>query len=413
MIITKEGVGALHQLGRMWHQNDSGVKASISRHAVGQLAVTAFGNLVDAAGSLPGTASVKAEFLRLMHELLDKQTKREYFYFPVRLFDQEDVPSFSVGPVYFYRRHDWLDVVEKVTGKTPAWKNEVLQHWTTPDDSSPLGRNAEDIVKFVGPCEWVATIAIDGRHSSRSSVCASTAVVVAIDALGLSLNQETAKGFRAPGDRVDISMSRSYSQYEGAGGFNTSVSVDVPNLGGRPGAQVQYLHDLRKLHADAGKALQDFIDLTPKDSCPTLMRRWVEAMYWFGQARREKSDFIALVKMGVSLDVLAKGGKSKGILALASAIMTLGAKDAVTSDGQSLASFVKKLYEEGRSKIAHGGSLALLEELPLEVEVADAFTANVLTGYVACAAHYGGKDTYEDFLAAVPSILPILKGTSS
>ncbi|WP_234686090.1 hypothetical protein [Bradyrhizobium monzae] len=133
---------------------------------------------------------------------------------------------------------------------------------------------------------------------------------------------------------------------------------------------------------------------------------------WFGQARREKSDFIALVKMGVSLDVLAKGGRSKGILALASAIMALGSKDSVTSDGQSLASFVKKLYDEGRSKIAHGGSLALLEELPLEVEVADAFTANILTGYVACAAHYTGTDTYEDFLAAIPSILPILKVAS-
>ncbi|WP_234686088.1 hypothetical protein [Bradyrhizobium monzae] len=293
MIITKEGVGALHQLGRMWHQNDSGVKASISRRAAGQLAVAAFGNLVDTAGTLPGTASVKVEFLRLMQELLDKQTKREYFYFPVRLFDQEDVPSFSLGPVHFYRRHDWLDVVEKVTGKASAWKDEVLQHWREPDNISPLSQNAEDVVKFVGPCEWVATIAIDGRHSSRSSVCASTAVVVAIDSLGLGLNQETAKGFRAPGDRVDISMSRSYSQYEGTGGFNTSVSVDVPNLGGKPGAQVKYLHDLRKLHADAGKALRDFIDLTPKGSCPTLMRRWVEAMYWADSTVRRNSLCIA------------------------------------------------------------------------------------------------------------------------
>ncbi|WP_316159387.1 HEPN domain-containing protein [Bradyrhizobium sp. SZCCHNRI3042] len=409
--ITKEGLAALHQLGCKWHDNDSAVKASISRKAAAQLAVQAFGNLIDAAQTLPGTALVKTEFLRLLQERLDRQTKREFFYFPVRLFEQDDVPSFSIGPVHFYRRHDWLDAVEKVTGKTPAWKQEIVEHWSGAERSSPLGHDADEVVKFVGPCEWIATIAIDGRHSSRSSVCASTAVVVAIDALGLGLNQDNAKALRAPGDRVEVSMSRSLSQYEGAGGFNSSTSVDVPRLGGKPGAQADYLHDLRKLHADAGKALQDFVDLKPTGSCPTLMRRWVEAMYWFGQARREKSDFIALVKIGISLDVLAKGGKNKGILALASAIMSLAPVDAVTSEGQSLASFVKKLYDEGRSKIAHGGSLALLQELPLEIENADAFAANILTGYVACAANYTGNDAYEDFLAAIPSILPILKSS--
>jgi hypothetical protein len=128
-IITKEGAAALHQLGRKWHENDSGVKASISRRAAEQLAVQAFGNLVDTADVRPGTALVKSEFLRLMQERLDRQTKREYFYFPVRLFDQADVPSFSVGPVHFFRRNNWLDTVEKVTGKTPAWKQEVLDHW--------------------------------------------------------------------------------------------------------------------------------------------------------------------------------------------------------------------------------------------------------------------------------------------
>jgi hypothetical protein len=407
--ITKDGIAALHRLGRKWHENDAAVKLAISRSAAQELSVLAFGNLIDVSSTLPGTALIKDEFLRLMHERLDKQTRRTYFYFPVRLFEQQDVPTFSIGPVYFYRRLDWIDAVEKVMGKTPPWKDDVLRQWDTGNVTS-ADRDAEEVLKFVGPCAWIATIAIDGRHMSRSSSCAATATVVAIDALGLGLDQKTAKGLRAPGDRVDISMSRAFSQFEGAGGFNTSTSVDVPNIGGKPGAQANYLHDLRKLHADSGKALQDFVDLAPSGSCPTLMRRWIEAMYWFGQARREKSDFIALVKIGVALDVLAKGGKNKGILALASAIMSLAPQDAVTNDGQSLASFVKKLYDEGRSKIAHGGSLALLQELPLEIENADAFAANILTGYVACAAHYIGPDTYEDFLAAIPSVLPLLKG---
>ncbi|KIU48703.1 hypothetical protein QU41_14565 [Bradyrhizobium elkanii] len=52
--------------------------------------------------------------------------------------------------------------------------------------------------------------------------------------------------------------------------------------------------------------------------------------------------------------------------------------------------------------------MALTQELPLEIENADAFAANILTGRVACAGIYTGNDAHEDFLAAIPSILPIL-----
>jgi hypothetical protein len=53
----------------------------------------------------------------------------------------------------------------------------------------------------------------------------------------------------------------------------------------------------------------------------------------------------------------------QGIVALAAALRDEAPTDFVTTDGQSLAMFVKKIYDEGRSKIAHGGSLALLQEL--------------------------------------------------
>jgi hypothetical protein len=76
----------------------------------------------------------------------------------------------------------------------------------------------------------------------------------------------------------------------------------------------------------------------------------------------------------------------------------------IASDNRKLKQVVETLYNDGRSKIAHGGTLALLSELPIELSLADSLTAHVLAGYVVYATRYTGADTYEDFLAAIPAI---------
>lgn len=160
-------------------------------------------------------------------------------------------------------------------------------------------------------------------------------------------------------------MSHGLSQYDGLE-LNRSTSVDVPRVGGRPGAQASLLPETRKLRHAVGDALSAFVDVQSAAPALNLKRRWVEAMYWFGQARREGSDFVALVKLGITLDILAKGGKFRGILTMSGAVLGMKDSDPITSDQRSLKSFVKQLYDDSRSQIAHGGRLALLQELPLE-----------------------------------------------
>jgi hypothetical protein len=127
-------------------------------------------------------------------------------------------------------------------------------------------------------------------------------------------------------------------------------------------------------------------------------------MYWFGQSRRERNDFIALVKLGISLDVLVEGGQEWGIKELTKALFGKEESDIISTEKYTLKQVVDRLYKDGRSKIAHGGSLALLRELPLELGLADSFTANVLANYVVHATRHTGRDTYEEFLAAIPGL---------
>jgi hypothetical protein len=151
------------------------------------------------------------------------------------------------------------------------------------------------------------------------------------------------------------------------------------------------------LRGAIGEALAAFVSVQQAGNCPELMCRWVEAMYWFGQARRERNEFISLVKLGVALDVLAKGGKAEGILELARAAFGKADDDVIASGNRTLKQVVKTLYNDGRSKIAHGGTLALLQELPIELGLADNFAAHILAAYVVYAGLHKGDDTYEGF----------------
>jgi hypothetical protein len=435
IFITSDGYSALKKLGRIWHANDTTRSKLLSRTAAEELSIHSFGDLLGSIDDLPSELDTKSELLRIMGERLHSRTQPEYFYFPARVFEETDVETFSIGPVTFYRRVDWLDELERLEGAPCSWKADVLRRWAYRQSrlrqilasleewlaheifkhwpGGWLARRlvrfrmhrsyVDDIVKAVGGCEWIMAVAIEGRERSRSSECASIAALVALDSLGLSMPITSARNLRGPFHERGRQLLYNLRQRVGQP-LNFSISVDLPRLGGPPGAQATLLSDSSVLRGAVGSALTAFVPVTHTGAAALLLQRWVEAMYWFGQARRERNEFIALVKLGIALDVLAKGGKARGILGLSRAIFGKSDDDVIASDNRTLRQVVETLYNDGRSKIAHGGTLALLRELPIELSLADSFTAHVLAGYVVYATQYTGTDTYEDFLTAVPEI---------
>jgi hypothetical protein len=366
---------------------------------------------------------------------LQTRLDRDHFYFPARVFEQDDVQSFRVGPVAFLRRVNWLVEVERVAQSPLSWKAELLRRWTHRPNffqrtlhslgqwfttemlrmrpASWLARAllrrrqrhtfVDDLAKAIGSCEWIIAVAVDGRERSRSFACATVSALVALDSLGLSMPISAARNLRGPGHERAAHLTHELHQREGQD-ISFSISLDLPRLGGPPGAQAGLLSDTETLRGAIGDALAAFVSVQQAGNCPELMHRWVEAMYWFGQARRERNEFISLVKFGIALDVLAKGGKAKGILELARAALGKADDDVIASGNRTLKQVVNTLYNDGRSKIAHGGTLALLQELPIELGLADNFTAHVLAAYVTYAGLHKGDDTYEALLAALPAI---------
>jgi len=86
----------------------------------------------------------------------------------------------------------------------------------------------------------------------------------------------------------------------------------MPGLKGGAGRYHDLLDRTAGLRSSAGKALYDFVNHKAPGPVPTLKKRWVEAMYWFGEARREPAEFVSLVKAGIALDIFDSGEKGWG-----------------------------------------------------------------------------------------------------
>jgi hypothetical protein len=161
-----------------------------------------------------------------------------------------------------------------------------------------------------------------------------------------------------------------------------------------------------------GKALYALVDINPSGNAPVLLQRWVEAMYWLGQARREESEFIALVKYGICLDILSNGGEERGILTLVCTLFGMTGSEVMSSDGRTLKTILGIIYKECRSQISHGKRPALLRELPIERGIADDITVKIVREFVFFANRYAGADSYDDFVEALPKLRAIAKSST-
>jgi hypothetical protein len=419
LFVTQGGLLATRELGRLWYANSPGMRSVLSEADAVKNAESAFGKLLHGAKSMPGDAKVKDKFKELMQAEVQNRANPGYHYFPVRAFEQKGLRSIVVGPVVFERPISWLNHTEKISGSPAPWRANVIKRWRpkkserkdpnllTAAPSSALSlleQKAEDIIKFIGAAEWVARVLIEDRTANRSLKCAESAVTVALDSLALGLPRSAGRNLRGPGDDLQVRMLRSLSQYNGQE-LSQGLSIDLPRVGGTPGYQSIYLKETKHLRKAVGLALHAHIKVSSTDKGAELKRRWVEAMFWFGQSRREDNDFIALVKIGVALDVLTEGGMSGGIIKLLCQLSGWTPEKSITSDNKTVRQIVELIYNEGRSRIAHGTRLSLQIDLPISVEVADNVAKQIMTVYVLCLAKYGGKDNYGEFFDAIPGLL--------
>ena len=140
--------------------------------------------------------------------------------------------------------------------------------------------------------------------------------------------------------------------------------------------------------------------LSPSEAkYPHLSERWATALSWLSEGGRESNDFIAVAKIGSSIDVLSCGGKAYGLTNMLAHLMAIDRTSIVTSGPtpKSLEQLMRQVYEAGRSQILHGTHVDRLKSFAETKAFASQLATIALLECATRLSKYSGPDNPKTF----------------
>jgi hypothetical protein len=324
-----------------------------------------------AAAAIDTSANIDTDtVLEFYHSKLAPKLARAamdlYRHIPCHIFHSNDVSTeFTVGPVHFLIRDAWSDryiANDKIGAEvTRAWDQD-----SPPDSSQQLTDHEKlqinSILNTIGSHRWVGTVLIRSHDPDSSHSKANVLVGLGLDSLSLVLAAQDGVLLNRAGNSFFRGGSRLATSTDGT--IISGSSARLPGLGGRPGMADQFLVETAKFREAVGHILTAYAHAHHNgQDAPWLIERWVNALHWFGEARRESSDFMAVVKYGCALDILSGAG---GNVAKMSRYIrfALGVEEATDQAGKplSVSDLVNNVFNDGRSALAHGEAFGLLTD---------------------------------------------------
>ena len=395
--VTQAGVNAAQELTRQTWQTREDFRQTIKRGEFNKLSFTAIGRTIrNSPAHLPTGingdskvgdefyAALAAEYFANLNQFADKARHDIDRHIPCHLFHSDQgVPAFSIGPVEFRPRAAWIDhFITDSVHRTHIQQvesgalhiDELRRLAYLPSSSNDLYR-AWSVLSSLRGFEWIATIRMTGHEFGQAHHKTSTLVGLAIDALGLRFQLEDARRFTKAGRQHLFAEDRLATSINGA--FILGSSIQMPGIGSKPGALAAKVAAERPFLDAAGNILRSYVQGRQTGRAPHLVERWANALHWVGEARREASDFIAVVNYGCAADGLSGAG-GDGTMMTDFAEAALNPKGEPTPAGlRTIADAVTTVYREGRNRLAHGEMPGLLEDLTEARATGDALLVNL------------------------------------
>lgn len=394
---TQAGVDAAHKLTAQTWEERVDLRQTIARETFDRISFTAIGQTIGSSSShLPydlkiGSvgeeffAALVADYKSNLDVLAGSARADFYCHIPCHLFDiNQGVAAFSVGPVEFSPRAVWiakhvrcplaLERVQQVESGLRAIQE--LQSEFMKAAAPADVRDAWSILTFLGSYSWVATICMPGHDLTQSHHKATLLVGLAIDIVGLRFHVQQSRRFAKAGRQHLYSEARLATDENGK--LLRGSMAQLAGLGGAPGALAAKMIAEQPFLDQAGEVLSAFVKGRNAGKAPHLIERWANALYWFGEARREASDFMAVVDYGCAADGLSNaGGASSKMIAFAEAALNPGSRPAPAGT-LSISGAVRRVYAEGRNKLAHGEVSGLFEDQSESRSVGDGLVGSLL-----------------------------------
>ncbi|MYD93135.1 MAG: hypothetical protein F4Y02_05465 [Chloroflexi bacterium] len=300
-------------------------------------------------------AAVEAVRARL-EERISQIQEREYA-FGCHLFGDRDgasFGSFSIGPVDFSPRRQWLDrrrrngSVSQVTASRleRAWNGGNLRK-RKPSRDQIL---ESGVTETVSDCEWVCSVSVGPAGEDAGLRKALIGMRLAVATIALAWERPSWVV-----DEVLIVFDRNphlqqHMVFYPQGGFRSGSRRAGTRRGlswVEPDDWQRLLAGRRNVFDCAGEAICYVTGMGGPTKRPKMMSTVFQALHWLHEGCREDDDAMAIVKFCSSMDALACGGAQCGIKALGRARFTI-------RDEAGFDNLVKEIYGDGRSATVHG-----------------------------------------------------------
>lgn len=388
--VSQKAIGIAHRLAAVERASSPQIGAQFSAATHERLSLMALGDTIShlketAASSVDSSSTIETEailqFFRLrLEENLARARLDLYRHIPCHLFhNHKPNATFFVGPIQFSPRTAWA---KRFVVEEPV-RAETLRAWdghTSPQEqlTSQNQLAVESVLRTIGNHGWVGTVFIRGHDAESSHAKANVLVDLALDSLNLML--EPADGillnragvpFFPGGARLGTTLD---------GTIVSGSSARLPGLGGHPNRTGEFLAETSNFREAVGRILTAYADAHHEGrDAPWLVERWVNSLHWFGQARREASDFMSVVKYGCALDILSGAGGNLGKMT-SYVEAAFGIAQVTDQAGRTvpLEELINNLFNDGRSALAHGEAFGLLNDRSADRARADAMVRHLL-----------------------------------
>ena len=284
------------------------------------------------------------------------------FAFGCTLFGSAAIKPFSIGPVHFESRSDWLDRKRRDGAISAETQHHIKQAWSGEHKRERTLSNEsiiDHIIDTIGKCPFVCSVTTNGLAQEAGRDKALTAARLAITTIALLWDNpsKVLNGMNLIFDRKIHSQNTLIFAEGGNLCLNSRLSHKPCGPMVREGEWEDAFANFRDHFCVVGEVLDYMLDTTETATKrPKMMNTLAQALLWFHEGCRETVTLMAIVKFSAALDALACGQKSGGIRRLINARLNIQDSQPIRPNGPTLKQAVEEIYSDGRSRTIHGTS---------------------------------------------------------
>jgi hypothetical protein len=264
--------------------------------------------------------------------------------------DDDDPRAFSIGPVTFRRREDFLEQ------QAPAFERYIesfieVRPTASVDEAKDEGRSfVADATAYFDHFGWVAAITIENCAPKISKDLARQSMQAALDVLRLMLGEEYADHLNMEGPPLSVVKTAELAMVGDKLDISLGRSLPGRTLGAGRWPKIVERFTEERL-AGAGRTIEMLVKM---ERDKPLCQRLLDAITWFGQAVTEQQPAAKIVKFVNGIERVTQCIKSdKKVTETVCERAAALAFDYYSGDREHWLGRMKDLYEV-RSCLVHG-----------------------------------------------------------